>query len=109
MKIALPRRALADERARRVADLSDILNDLAVLRALQETALATLSDGLRGAQEARAALSAAIAERTDLPRRFSDDPVQTALLLASTLAGFPATLRSSGPPTASTTWAQVTT
>ena len=69
---------------RRVADLSDVLNDLAVLRALQESALETLSDGLRGAQEARAELSAAIAERTDLPRRFSDDPVQTALLLAST-------------------------
>ncbi|WP_207208053.1 murein hydrolase activator EnvC [Salipiger sp. IMCC34102] len=67
-----------------VSDLSATLEELSDLQTLQEAALETVSDGLRGAQEARAALSAAIADRTDLPLRFSDDPVQTALLLAST-------------------------
>src|SRR5699024_10694752 len=38
----------------------------------------------------RAELSQAIADRTDLPRRFTEDPVQTALLIASaeSLEGF---------------------
>ncbi|MBS1302389.1 peptidoglycan DD-metalloendopeptidase family protein [Loktanella sp. SALINAS62] len=60
------------------------LEELGLIQSLQETALDTLGDGLEGAQAARAALSAAISDRTDLPRRFSDDPIQTALLLAST-------------------------
>ncbi|MBE0412284.1 hypothetical protein [Yoonia sp.] len=60
------------------------------LRGLQQDAIAMLTDGLRGAQTARADLGQAIAQRTDLPRRFEEDPVQTALLLASTdtLAAF---------------------
>jgi len=60
------------------------LSELALLRSLQQSAEQTLRDGLRGAQEARAGLSLAIQDRTDLPRRFVEDPVQTALLLAST-------------------------
>ena len=60
------------------------LEELAVLRLLQETAEETLTLGLQGAQSARAALSLAIQERTDLPKRFVEDQVQTALLLAST-------------------------
>jgi len=66
------------------------LQDLSVLRALQESAVNKLSEGLDATQTARAGLSQAIAERTDLPRRFTEDPVQTALLLASTetLEGF---------------------
>jgi septal ring factor EnvC (AmiA/AmiB activator) len=60
------------------------LEEVAILRSLQQDAAATLTEGLRGAQEARAALSAAIQDRTDLPRRFTDDGVQTALLIAST-------------------------
>ena len=64
--------------------LKSQLSELALLRSLQESAEQTLTDGLRGAQEARAALSLAIQNRTDLPRRFVEDPVQTALLLAST-------------------------
>jgi len=66
------------------------LSDLAVLRALQESAAQTLRDGLSGAQTARIELSQAIADRTDLPRRFSEDPVKTALLIAGTesLEGF---------------------
>ena len=61
-----------------------------MLRGLQESAADKLRDGLEGAQAARAALSQAIADREDLPRRFIEDPVQTALLIASTdtLEGF---------------------
>lgn len=67
-------------------DLADIRN----LQILQESAADTLAEGLQGAQEARTALSAAISERTDLPERFTENPVQTALLIASTetLDGF---------------------
>ena len=66
------------------------LEEIALLRSLQQNAVSTLQDGLNGAQSARAALSTAISERTDLPQRFTEDAVQTALLLASTetLAGF---------------------
>lgn len=66
------------------------VEDLAVLRALQQNAIGTLQEGLDGAQTARTALSQAIADRTDLPRRFTEDPVRTALLVASTetLEGF---------------------
>jgi septal ring factor EnvC (AmiA/AmiB activator) len=59
------------------------LEEVAILRDLQEGALTILEDGLEGAQSARAALSTAISDRTDLPRRFTEDSVQTALLLAS--------------------------
>ncbi len=70
------------------------LEEVAILRQLQGDALATLEQGLAGAQEARTALSEAVSDRTDLPRRFSDDPVKTALLLASTetLAAFASSL-----------------
>lgn len=73
-----------------VATLRAQLEEVALLRVIQEGAADTLSQGLDGAQQARAALSAAIQDRTDLPRRFADDGVQTALLLASTdtLASF---------------------
>jgi len=67
----------------KVAALRSQLDELAVLKGLQTDALNILEDGLQGAQQARAALSQAIADRTDLPRRFEDDPAQTALLLAS--------------------------
>lgn len=60
------------------------LEEVALLRSLQEGAEATLTEGLNGAQAARAALSAAVQDRTSLPRRFVEDPVQTALLIAST-------------------------
>jgi len=42
-----------------------------------------LRTGLKGAQDARTALSAAISDRTDLPRRFNEDPTQIAVLIAS--------------------------
>ncbi|NDV02086.1 murein hydrolase activator EnvC family protein [Pseudoroseicyclus tamaricis] len=70
------------------------LTEVEELRLLQAGAASTLEDGLRGAQEARAALSSAIADRTDLPRKFIEDPISTALLIASTdtLDGFAAGL-----------------
>ena len=74
----------------KVSELRAQMEELAVLQALQEGAADTLRDGLQGAQEARAALSAAVSDRTHLPRRYTEDSVQTALLLASTetLAAF---------------------
>lgn len=82
----------------KVTALRAQLDELAVLQGLQTDALVILEDGLNGAQVARAALSKAIADRTDLPRRFEDDPVQTALLLASseTLAAFASGLADTG-------------
>jgi len=70
--------------------LSADLQEVRTLRTLQEGAAETLKSGLSGVQEARAELSKAIADRTDLPRRFTEDPVRTAILLSSTetLTGF---------------------
>ncbi|MAC82059.1 MAG: peptidase M23 [Rhodobacteraceae bacterium] len=70
--------------------LREDLTDVRDLRLLQETAVKRLADGLAGVQQARAALSQAIADRTDLPRRFTADPVRTAILISSTetLDGF---------------------
>jgi septal ring factor EnvC (AmiA/AmiB activator) len=79
------------------------LEELVLMRTLQEDAARTLASGLDGAQQARAALSDAIAERTDLPRRFSEDRIGMATLLAATdtLAAFadglPITIGTEGP------------
>lgn len=74
----------------RAAALRDDLKEVQTLRLLQKNAVQTLKDGLASMQQARADLSKAIADRTDLPRRFTEDPVRTAILIASTetLAGF---------------------
>ncbi|TNF22717.1 MAG: peptidase M23 [Rhodobacteraceae bacterium] len=66
------------------------LEEVQALRLLQEEAEEKLEEGLTGAQQARTALSKAVADRTDLPRRFVENPVQTAVLIAATetLAGF---------------------
>ncbi len=70
--------------------LKSDLSEVATLRTLQESAVDTLRNGLEGAQSARSALSKAITERTDLPKRYIENPVETAVLLASvdTLDGF---------------------
>jgi septal ring factor EnvC (AmiA/AmiB activator) len=70
------------------------LAELAVLRALQLSAGDTLQTGLLAVQEARIALSQAISDRTDLPRRFIDDPenLRTLLESADTLDAFAAGL-----------------
>ncbi len=74
----------------RANEIRSKLQEVSVLRALQQSAANKLQDGLNGVQEARIALSQAISDRTDLPQRFTEDPVKTALLIASTetLEGF---------------------
>jgi murein hydrolase activator len=74
--------------------LKSELSELADLRALQLSAGDTLEVGLVAAQKARIALSQAISDRTDLPRRFVDDPENLRLLLesADTLDAFAAGL-----------------
>lgn len=67
-----------------VARLNALLAQTQEARQAQDAAAQTLTEGLQGAQAARAALGQAVSERTDLPSRFEDDPVQTALLVAST-------------------------
>ena len=66
------------------------LDEVSTLRALQEDAAQKLEHGLLGVQKARSELSQAIANRTDLPKRFTEDPVRTAILISSTetLDGF---------------------
>ncbi len=66
------------------------LEDVQTLRTLQTDAEERLRASLTAVQEARAALNQAIAERTNLPMRFTEDPVSTAILIASTetLDGF---------------------
>ena len=65
-------------------ELRQDLWDLAEARQMREDTLSALQGGLSGVQTARARLSQAISNRTDLPMRFSEDSVQTALLLSST-------------------------
>nr|WP_246139479.1 peptidase M23 [Phaeobacter marinintestinus] len=74
----------------RAEQLKSDLEEVQTLRLLQQSAVGTLEKGLSGAQEARASLSKAIADRTSLPRRFTEDPVRTAILISSTetLEGF---------------------
>ncbi|MEM9636038.1 MAG: peptidase M23 [Pseudomonadota bacterium] len=67
----------------RASDLRRDLEDLQILRAMQTDAAGELSDGLNAVQAARTALNQAIAERTELPMRFTQDPVREAILLAS--------------------------
>lgn len=66
------------------------LRELRDLRALQQAAGETLVSGLDIAQDARTALSQAISDRTDLPRRFTEDPDTLRGLLesADTLEAF---------------------
>jgi len=66
-----------------VKRLKALFQETQTVKAAQDAAAQTLLDGLQGAQTARAALGQAALERTDLPIRFEDNPVQTALLAAS--------------------------
>jgi septal ring factor EnvC (AmiA/AmiB activator) len=78
------------------------LEELAVMRALQEGAIGDLEAAVLGVQEARTALSQAIADRVDLPDRFSVDGAAMARLAGSidSLSSFAAIL---GETTAETT------
>ncbi len=71
-------------------ELRAALEEMQVLRQLQQSAVDVLERGLRGAEEARVALSLAISERTALPPRFIADPEQLQALVNSTetLAAF---------------------
>ncbi|MDF0601090.1 peptidase M23 [Psychromarinibacter sp. C21-152] len=66
------------------------LEEIATLRALQESAAQTLQDGLAGVQQARTALSQAISNRVDLPKRLLADPDALTRLIdsAETLEAF---------------------
>jgi septal ring factor EnvC (AmiA/AmiB activator) len=71
-------------------DLRRDLEELRNLQALQSDAAERLQAALGEVQTARTALNQAIADRTDLPKRFVADPVREAILLTSveTLDGF---------------------
>jgi septal ring factor EnvC (AmiA/AmiB activator) len=66
------------------------LEELALLRALQTTAEEDVTNGLKGVQDARLALTAAIDRRTNLPVRYLADPdrLKTLAENADTLASF---------------------
>lgn len=70
------------------------LTELAELRQMEKAAADTLAGGLTAAQKARTDLSQAIADRTDLPRRITEDPEALKQLLdsADTLEAFAAGL-----------------
>lgn len=59
------------------------LEELKRLRKLQSDTRDTLTRGLVAAQEARAALSQAVQDRTDLPKRFLENPEELTELLTS--------------------------
>ena len=75
---------------KRAEQLRRDLEDVQTLRTLQVDAEERLRTSLTAVQAARTALNQAMAERTDLPMRFTEDPVSTAILIASTetLGGF---------------------
>ncbi len=72
------------------AELRAQLQELRALQQVQRAAREKLIAGLQGVQDARIALSLAIADREELPRRFTSDPEAMRLLLESseTLEGF---------------------
>lgn len=86
--------------AREARALRAQLEELAVMRALQDGAVGQLEAALSGVQDARSALSQAIADRVDLPRRFSQDPAAMARILDSvdSLGSFAAMLAETPAP-----------
>ncbi|PQO24597.1 peptidase M23 [Rhodobacteraceae bacterium WD3A24] len=64
-------------------DIRRRLEEIARLRALQDSAAATLEEGLAAAQDARATLNQAIADRRALPAPLTDDPEAMRRLLTS--------------------------
>ena len=74
----------------RAEELRDDFAEVETLRDLQESAIQQLEAGVARLQTAREALNSAIADRTPLPKRFVNDPVREAILVASsdTMAQF---------------------
>ncbi|WP_415184497.1 murein hydrolase activator EnvC family protein [Phaeovulum sp.] len=66
------------------------LQEISDLRSLQQSAAATLQSGLASVQEARTALSEAVAERINLPTRYLEEPEELRALVesADTMEGF---------------------
>lgn len=69
--------------AREASELRAQLEDLTILRALQDNALTLLSEALDQAQTARSGLSQAIADRGPLPARFVEDAAAMRRLVES--------------------------
>ena len=67
----------------KVHSLRSDLEAARYLSELQYQVTLDLKSGLVALQETRAALGRAIADRDDLPKRFVEDPAQTAILLAA--------------------------
>lgn len=59
------------------------LEEVQILRELQNEALDTLERGLQNVQQARTDLSKAMSDRTDLPQRFASDPERMETLIDS--------------------------
>ncbi|AVL54910.1 peptidase M23 [Roseobacter denitrificans] len=78
----------------KAAEVRRDLEEMQALAALQTDASARLEAALQQVQDARAALNQAMAERTELPKRFVSDPVNEAILIdtAETLDDFAAGL-----------------
>ncbi len=76
------------------------LREIRALREIQHAAQEALATALRAAQQAHTDLSQAIADRTDLPRRFDSDPERMRDLLeaSDTLAAFAEGIAALGPP-----------
>lgn len=81
---------ITPELAARAETLKASLDEISLLRSLQNNAVDALQDSLVEVQSARTALAQAIADRTDLPRRYVSDPNRMARLLndSETLSAF---------------------
>jgi septal ring factor EnvC (AmiA/AmiB activator) len=82
-RAGLSLRDVAPALGRDVAALREQLEDIAALRRARQYGLLALEQGLASAQDARLALTQAIAERGPLPKRLSEDPDNLAALAAS--------------------------
>ncbi|MDJ1008210.1 MAG: peptidoglycan DD-metalloendopeptidase family protein [Paracoccaceae bacterium] len=91
-----------------IADLRDLLEELAALTAIRENATGTLGRGLDGIEAARMALTRAISDRTELPAPVaSDDAAMMALIeAAETLDAFAASIAATGQAAPATGFAE---
>jgi septal ring factor EnvC (AmiA/AmiB activator) len=84
---------------REAETLRSELEEIAILRSLQESAAEALQQGAEGVTDARTRLSKAVSDRTDLPRRYLDDPaaLQRIIGATETLEGFASALAAQDP------------
>jgi septal ring factor EnvC (AmiA/AmiB activator) len=90
VRSAMVMAAVAPALEAEAADLRAQLEDIARLRRLESEVADMLSRGLQAVQAARTALSQAMQDRVDLPRRFLEDPEELKALVgdAETLDAF---------------------